>query len=192
MIQSYHLGESDFRGTAYANHPKDLKGCNDVLNITKPEVIAKIHDHYLEANADIIETNTFNANAISLADYEIESSVRDINLAAARLARSRANAYSTPERPRLIAGSVGPTPKSLGVLHGQPGAPTFDEVARAYREQIAALCEGGVDIVLIETVFDTLNCKAALYAARSLFDEQPALERPIWVSMTLEKGRSAR
>ncbi|KAJ4459070.1 putative Methionine synthase [Paratrimastix pyriformis] len=190
MVQGFKLQEADFRGEQYKHHPHDLKGCNDLLCITKPSVIEAIHDQYFEQGADIIETDSFNANSVSLADYQLQDAAYEMNLAAARIARGRAQHWSTPEKPRFVAGSVGPTPKSLSLLQGQPGAVSFDEVAASYKTQIRGLCEGGVDILLVETIFDTLNCKAALYAARSLWDERPELEVPLWISMTPEKGRT--
>lgn len=172
MIQKYSLTESDFQGAAFRNHSCQLRGCNDLLCITRPDVITDIHNRYLAAGADIIETNTFNAQRISLADYRIEDKVRDINLAACRLARAAADEFTkkTPLKPRLVAGSVGPTPKTLSIAYdaNQPGWRPFDRgiLFDAYIEQITALLEGGVDALLIETIFDVENAKVAVDAAR--------------------------
>lgn len=170
MIQQYGLTESDFRGDRFRDIPGMLKGCNDILCLTRPDIIRDIHRKYLEVGADIIETNTFNATSVSLADYRMQSYCREINLEAARLARHLADEYTTknPEHPRWVAGSVGPTNKTCSmspdVSNPAYRALTFDELANAYREQIIALLEGGVDTILIETIFDTLNAKAAIFA----------------------------
>ncbi len=175
MIQRYGLTESDFRGSRFADHPRDLKGNNDLLSLTRPDIIREIHDQYLEAGSDIIETNTFNANRISMADYGMEDLVYQMNIAAARLAVDVADSFTVrdPQRPRFVAGAVGPTNKtaSLSPDVNDPGyrAVTFDELVRAYGEQITGLLDGGVDLVLIETIFDTLNAKAALFAAEEVF-----------------------
>lgn len=172
MIQKYALQEKDFRGMMFEDHSCELKGCNDLLCITRPDVISDIHRKYLAAGADIIETNTFNAQRISLADYRIEDKVRDINLAACRLAREAADEFTkkTPEKPRLVAGSVGPTPKILTITGdtSQPGWRPFNKeiLLEAYCEQIQALLEGGIDVLLIETIFDVENAKVAIEAAR--------------------------
>ncbi|HIZ90966.1 MAG TPA: methionine synthase [Candidatus Bacteroides merdavium] len=169
MIQQYNLTESDFRGERFRNIPGQMKGNNDLLCLARPDVVSDIHRKYLAAGADIIETNSFNATRISQADYHVEHCVRDINLAAARLARQAADAFSTAEKPRFVAGSVGPTNKTCSmspdVSNPAYRALTFDVLADAYCEQMKALLEGGVDALLIETIFDTLNAKAALYAA---------------------------
>lgn len=170
MIQQYGLTESDFRGDRFRDIPGMLKGCNDILCLTRPDIIRDIHRKYLEVGADIIETNTFNATSVSLADYRMQSYCREINLEAARLARHLADEYTAknPEHPRWVAGSVGPTNKTCSmspdVSNPAYRALTFDELANAYREQIIALLEGGVDTILIETIFDTLNAKAAIFA----------------------------
>lgn len=172
MIQKYSLQEEDFGGTVFKRHSCGLKGCNDLLCITRPDVITDIHNKYLAAGADIIETNTFNAQRISLADYRIEDKVREINLAACRLARDAADEFTrkTPAKPRLVAGSVGPTPKTLSIAAdaNQPGWRPFsrDILFDAYLEQMTALLDGGVDVILIETIFDIENAKVALEAAR--------------------------
>ncbi len=171
MFQARHLSEADFRGERFAGLPGMQKGNNDLLSLTRPDVVADIHRRYLAAGADIIETNTFNAQRISLSDYGCEHLVREINVAAARLAREAADAASalTPEKPRFVAGSVGPTNKSCAIATdvADPAsrALTFDVLTEAYTEQIEALIEGGVDALLIETIFDTLNAKAAICAA---------------------------
>mgnify|MGYP000878433355 CR=1 FL=1 len=168
MIQRAGLAEADFRGERFADHPVDLKGANDVLVLTRPDVVASIHEAYLRAGADIVETNTFNATRIGLAEYRLDGAIADINREAARLARAVADRYATPERPRWVAGAIGPTNKTLSLSPRveDPGyrEVTFDQVYEAYLEQATALVEGGVDLLLVETVFDTLMAKAALQA----------------------------
>jgi 5-methyltetrahydrofolate--homocysteine methyltransferase len=185
MIQSYPLGEDDFRGELLRDHPRDLRGNNDLLCLTRPDVIGEIHRAYLAAGADLIETNTFNAQAISQADYGTAHLVASINLAAARIARAAADAYATPERPRFVVGSIGPTNRTASISPdvNDPGFRnvTFTDLTTAYREQAAALLEGGVDALMVETVFDTLNCKAALFAIDDLAGE---LGRPIPVMVS--------
>ncbi|MBR4999591.1 MAG: homocysteine S-methyltransferase family protein, partial [Rikenellaceae bacterium] len=188
MIQAAALTESQFRADLFANHDVNLTGCNDVLNLTQPEVIESIHSRYLEAGADIIETNTFNSNSISLSDYRLENSVYELNLAGARIARRVADQFSIEQRPRFVAGSIGPTSKmcsmSPDVNAPEYRAVTFDQLVETYTEQIRGLVDGGVDILLIETVFDTLNCKAAIFAAMQL-SESRGFELPIMVSATI-------
>lgn len=173
MIQQYNLSEADFRGERFKDIPGQLKGNNDMLCLTRPDVIEEIHRKYLGAGADIIETNTFNATSVSMADYHMQPYCREINLAAARLARKVADEFTakTPGKPRFVAGSVGPTNKTCSMSPdvNNPAfrALTFDELADAYREQMEALLEGGVDAILIETIFDTLNAKAAILAAET-------------------------
>ncbi len=173
MIQQYNLSEADFRGERFKDIPGQLKGNNDMLCLMRPDVIEEIHRKYLEAGADIIETNTFNATSVSMADYHMQPYCREINLAAARLARKVADEFTakTPGKPRFVAGSVGPTNKTCSMSPdvNNPAfrALTFDELADAYREQMEALLEGGVDAILIETIFDTLNAKAAILAAET-------------------------
>lgn len=173
MIQQYNLSEADFRGERFKDIPGQLKGNNDMLCLTRPDVIEEIHRKYLEAGADIIETNTFNATSVSMADYHMQPYCREINLAAVRLARKVADEFTakTPGKPRFVAGSVGPTNKTCSMSPdvNNPAfrALTFDELADAYREQMEALLEGGVDAILIETIFDTLNAKAAILAAET-------------------------
>ncbi len=197
MIQHYGLAEADFRGERFREVPGLMAGNNDLLCLTRPDVVCDIHRRYLSAGADIIETNTFNAQRISMADYHMEEYCREINLAAARMARTLADEFTarTPEKPRFVAGSVGPTNKtcSMGPDVNNPAfrALAFDELAAAYREQMEALLEGGVDALLIETVFDTLNAKAALHAAE---DAMQAVGRrvPLMLSVTVsdKSGRT--
>ena len=193
MIQRRGLTEADFRGTRFAQSPVPLKGNNDLLCLTRPDVVEDIHRRYLEAGADIIETNTFNATRISQADYHTEGCVRDINLQAARLARSLADEYTrrTPEKPRYVAGSVGPTNKTLSlspdVNNPALRSLAFDPLAEAYLEQMAALLEGGVDALLVETIFDTLNAKAAIRAAREAM-ERTGRTVPLMLSVTVSEG----
>jgi 5-methyltetrahydrofolate--homocysteine methyltransferase len=172
MIQRHALTEADFRGERFASHPKDLKGNNDLLVLTRPDVIRTIHDAYLAAGADILETNTFGATSIAQEDYGLAHVAHDMNLAAARIAREAADAASTPEWPRFVAGALGPTPRTASISPdvNDPGARnvSFDELRAAYREQAQALLEGGVDLFLVETIFDTLNAKAAIFALDEL------------------------
>ncbi len=193
MIQGYHLGEADFRGPAACglhDHPLDLAGDNDVLSLTQPQVVRAIHDAYLEAGADIIETNTFNATAIAQGDYRLEGRVREINRAAAAIARECADAWTarTPDKPRFVAGALGPTNRTASISPdvNDPGARnvTFDALVTSYREAIEGLADGGVDLFLVETVFDTLNAKAALFALESFFDDQ-GRRWPVIVSGTI-------
>ena len=175
MIQQYNLREEDFRGARFATHDYDLKGCNDVLSLTCPVVIRDIHRKYLDAGADIIETNTFNAQAISLSDYGLEAHVRDINLSAAAIARQCAQEYSTADKPRYVAGSIGPTNRTSSISTGN-GLPLDKTLLRkAYEEQIRALAVGGVDVLLIETIFDVENARIAIDAARSTAPELPLM-----------------
>ena len=190
MIQQYNLSEADFRGERFKDLPGLLKGNNDMLYLTRPDVIEEIHRKYLEAGADIIETNTFNATAVSMADYHMQAYCREINLAAARLARKIADEYTarTPEKPRFVAGSVGPTNKTCSMSPdvNNPAfrALTFDELSEAYREQMEALLEGGVDAILIETIFDTLNAKAAVLAAETAM-QNLGRKVPLMLSVTV-------
>ena len=194
MIQRYGLNEQDFRGSLFPDSAVELKGNNDLLCLTAPHLIDEIHRAYLEAGADIIETNSFNANAISMADYRLESQVKEINRAAARIARKAADDYSTPDKPRFVAGSIGPTNKSCSMSPDMENPALrnldFDTLATAYREQITALIEGGVDLLLIETIFDTLNAKAALFAAQESM-KATGRELPVMLSVTVtESGRT--
>jgi 5-methyltetrahydrofolate--homocysteine methyltransferase len=194
MLQRKGLTEEDFRGDRFKAHNHPLKGDNDLLCLTRPDIIADLHDEYFAAGADIASTNTFNATSISQSDYALEAAVTDINLAAARLAREAADRASTPERPRWVAGSIGPLNRTLSISPdvNDPAkrAVTFDQVYAAYREQVTALHEGGIDIFLVETIFDTLNAKAALKAILDLQDDgyEPL---PIWISGTIT-DRSGR
>ncbi len=188
MIQSYKLDEEGFRGGRTFNH--DQKGNNDLLNLTRPDVVGEICNAYLDAGADIVATNTFNSNSISLSDYGITGMAREINVAAAKLTRACADAATArdPAKPRFVAGALGPTNKTLSVSPkvSDPGfrAVTFDEVKDMYREQIDGLLDGGVDFILVETVFDTLNAKAALVAVDEAGEARGEV-LPVMVSMTL-------
>jgi 5-methyltetrahydrofolate--homocysteine methyltransferase len=188
QIQTYGLSEADFRGERFANHPRDLKGASDVLAITNPKVLDEVHRKYLAAGADIIETNTFNAQAISFADYDLQPYVYEINKAAAQICRKAADEYSTQEKPRFVAGAMGPTNRtaSLSPDVNNPGfrGVTFDELVDAYYEQARGLVDGGVDILLPETTFDTLNVKAALFAIQKLFDDT-GVRLPVIASITI-------
>ncbi len=190
MIQGYNLTEDDYRGERFISHPLDLKGNNDLLSLTRPDVIREIHEAYLEAGSDIIETNTFNATSISQADYQTESAVYDINYESARIAAEAAMKYSekTPGKPRFVAGSIGPTNKttSLSPDVNDPGfrAISFDEMKTAYKEQVHGLVEGGADLLLVETVFDTLNAKAALMGIEEFLSEM-GKRIPVMVSGTI-------
>ena len=190
MIQRYQLTEDDFRGERFKNHPADLKGNNDLLNLTRPDVIKAIHAEYLNAGADIIETNTFSTQRISLADYHMEELAYEMSYEGARLAREAADDFNikTPEKPRFVAGAVGPTNRtaSLSPDVNDPGyrAVTFDDLAEAYYEQVRGLVDGGSDLLLIETIFDTLNAKAALFAVQR-YENESGKKLPIMISGTI-------
>ncbi|MFL6244638.1 MAG: methionine synthase [Thermoanaerobaculia bacterium] len=188
QIQTYGLDESAFRGARFVHHPRDLKGASDVLAITNPDVLAAVHRQYLEAGADIIETNTFNAQAISFADYDLQPYVYEINKAAAEICRKAADDFSTPDKPRFVAGSMGPTNRtaSLSPDVNRPGfrGVSFDELVEAYYEQVRGLVDGGVDILLPETTFDTLNLKAALFAIEKYFADT-GITLPVIASITI-------
>ena len=190
MIQRHKFEEEDYRGQEFKNWPSDLKGNNDLLSLTQPEIIKDIHRAYFNAGADIVETNTFNSNTISMADYGMEELVYRINVESAQLAKAAADEVTAknPDKPRFVAGSVGPTNRtaSLSPDVNRPGfrAIDFDELATAYAEQIEALIEGGIDLILIETVFDTLNAKAALFACEQVF-EKIGRKLPIMISGTI-------
>jgi 5-methyltetrahydrofolate--homocysteine methyltransferase len=188
MIQRYKLGEADYRGPRFADFPHDVKGNNELLSLTRPDVIAEIHAQYLEAGADLIETNTFGATTIAQSDYRMADLAREMNLASARLAREQADRFSTPDRPRFVAGALGPQPKTASISPdvNDPGARnvTFEELRAAYLDQVEALVEGGVDVLLVETVFDTLNAKAALFAIDEYF-EASGRRLPIMISGTV-------
>lgn len=191
MIQRHQLTEADFRGDRFKDHPKDVKGNNDLLSLTQPEVIKDIHREYLSAGSDIIETNTFSSTSIAQADYGMESLAYELNVAAARLAKEAAEEFTAqnPDKPRFVAGAIGPTNKTLSLSPdvSNPGyrAVTFDEVAQAYYEQVHGLSDGGADMLLIETIFDTLNAKAAIYAIKKYFRESGKPELPIMISGTI-------
>ncbi len=197
MIQGYKLNESDFRGSQFSEHPDDLKGNNDLLCITQPDIIREIHSNFLKSGADILETNTFNANPISQKDYNLEDYSYEINLAAAKVAREAADEFtkSNPDKPRFVAGAIGPTNVTLSLSPDveDPGyrAVTFDQLAAAYSEQIRGLMDGGVDVLLVETVFDTLNCKAAIYAIHQYY-RKVGKQLPIMISGTIvdQSGRT--
>ncbi len=190
MIQRYHLEENDFRNDALKSHPLPLKGNNDLLALTRPELLREIHDAYFQAGADIAETNTFSSTRIAQADYGLEDYVYQLNFESARIARESADAFTEahPAKPRYVAGSIGPTNRtaSLSPDVNNPGyrAIDFEQLQAAYREQIQGLLDGGVDALLIETVFDTLNAKAALFAAMEEMDAR-GVEVPLMVSGTI-------
>ncbi len=188
MLQEYRLDEAGYRGARFADWGQPLKGNNDLLNLTQPQIVEEIHAKYFAAGADIVETNTFNAQTVSMADYGMETLVRELNLAGAQLARKAADAYSTPDKPRFVAGAIGPTNRTLSLSPdvNRPAyrAITFDELATAYQEQAEALLEGGVDVLLVETIFDTLNAKAALFAIQDAF-AATGKEVPIMISGTI-------
>jgi 5-methyltetrahydrofolate--homocysteine methyltransferase len=195
MIQKFKLEEQDYRGDRFEDWSSPLKGMNDLLVLTKPNLIKGIHNEYLEAGADIIETNNFNATASDLARYGLQDLAYEINLCAAKLARDCADAYSTKDKPRFVAGVLGPNQKtaSVSVDVSDPGARaiSFDELVADYSLAVTALIEGGADIILIETIFDTLNAKAAVFAVKTVF-EQKRTELPIMISGTItdQSGRT--
>ena len=191
MIQRHKLEEKDYRGERFTNWHTDVKGNNDLLSITQPHIVEEIHKQYLEAGADIIETNTFSSTSIAQADYDMQSLAYELNVASAKCARAAADEYTAkdPAKPRFVAGAIGPLNKTLSLSPdvNNPGyrAVTFDEVAAAYTEQIKGLVDGGVDIILIETIFDTLNAKAAIYATKNFFRKNKIAELPIMISGTI-------
>lgn len=190
MIQRHKLEEADYRGERFSDWTSDIKGNNDLLVLTQPDLIYDIHCQYLAAGADILETNTFNATSISMADYDMQSLAREINVAAAQLARKAADAFSakTPDKPRFVAGVLGPTNRTASISPdvNDPGKRnvTFDQLVEAYSEAVEGLIEGGVDLLLVETVFDTLNAKAALFAIEQVFHDQK-VTLPVMVSGTI-------
>ncbi|MBE0435415.1 MAG: homocysteine S-methyltransferase family protein, partial [Methylomicrobium sp.] len=190
MIQSYKLEEKDYRGKRFSDWAVDLKGNNDLLSLTQPDIIKAIHCAYLDVGCDIIETNTFNATQIAMADYQMESLAYEINLESARIARQAADEYSqkTPEKPRFVAGILGPTNRTASMSPdvNDPGFRNidFDTLVEAYTEAIRGLIDGGVDIILIETVFDTLNAKAAIFAVDQYF-EAIGYKLPVMISGTI-------
>ena len=190
MLQAYKFEEADFRGERFQDHPVPLQGNNDLLSLTQPEAIADIHSKYLEVGADIIETNTFSGTTIAMADYQMEDLVYELNYVSVKIAREVADEYTqkTPNKPRFVAGSIGPTNKTASMSPdvNDPGyrAVTFDELVEAYRQQAEALLDGGADILLVETIFDTLNAKAALFAIDQVREERQS-DVPIMVSGTI-------
>ncbi|NDV91815.1 5-methyltetrahydrofolate--homocysteine methyltransferase [Alteromonas sp. 345S023] len=190
MIQEHKLEEEDYRGTQFADWHCDVKGNNDLLSVTQPDIIYNIHCDYFAAGADIVETNTFNATTIAMADYDMQTLSRDINLAAAKVARKAADAFTakTPEKPRFVAGVLGPTNRTASISPdvNDPGKRnvTFDELVEAYTESTEALIEGGVDLIMLETIFDTLNAKAAAYAVEGVF-EKLGVSLPVMISGTI-------
>jgi 5-methyltetrahydrofolate--homocysteine methyltransferase len=190
MVQGYKLGEADYRGERFAEWHRDLKGNNDLLVLTQPDIVREIHGKYLEAGADLIETNTFNAQRISMADYGMESLSYELNVEAARLARAATDEWTakTPDKPRFVAGALGPTNRTASISPdvNDPAARnvTYDELVEAYLEQARGLVDGGADILLIETIFDTLNAKAAIFACKTLFEAR-GQDWPIIISGTI-------
>ena len=194
MIQRYKLNEADYRGLRFKDWPTDLKGNNDLLCLTQPQIIKEIHKQYLEAGADIIETNTFNAQRVSLADYQMQDLAYEINFAAAKIARQAVEEFAhvsplTPHDSKFVAGAIGPMNKTLSLSPdvNNPGyrALTFDEAMNAYYEQVKGLVEGGADLLLIETIFDTLNAKAAIFAIKRYFRDTRQNELPVMISGTI-------
>lgn len=190
MLQAYKFDEADFRGQRFKDHPVPLQGNNDLLSLTQPQAIADIHRKYLEVGADIIETNTFSGTTIAMADYQTEDLVYELNFESARIAKRVADEFTqqNPDKPRFVAGSIGPTNKTASMSPdvNDPGyrAVTFDELVVAYRQQAESLLDGGADILLVETIFDTLNAKAALYAIDQVREARD-IEIPIMVSGTI-------
>ncbi|TAM18947.1 MAG: methionine synthase [Candidimonas sp.] len=188
MIQQYKLSEIEFRGTRFADHGKDVKGNNELLSLVRPDIILDIHKQYLEAGADVIETNTFGATTVALGDYDLGELAYELNLESAKLARAACDAYSTEDRPRFVAGALGPQPKTASISPdvNDPGARnvSFEELRVAYTEQMNGLLDGGIDLVLIETIFDTLNAKAAIFAVESVFEER-GVRLPVMISGTV-------
>jgi 5-methyltetrahydrofolate--homocysteine methyltransferase len=188
MIQRFKLNEAQYRGERFKDFHKDVKGNNELLSLTRPEVIRDIHESYLAAGADLIETNTFGATSVAQADYDMADLAREMNLASAKLAREACDKYSTPDKPRFVVGALGPTPKTASISPdvNDPGARnvSFEALRAAYLEQVQALVEGGADLLLVETIFDTLNAKAALFAIDEYF-EQSGERLPIIISGTV-------
>ena len=190
MIQQYKFNESDYRGSQFNDHPCSVQGNNDLLSITQPDAISTIHEKYLEVGADIIETNTFSSTSIGMADYSMESIVYDLNFESAKIAKIAAQKFTdlNPDKPRFVAGSIGPTNRTASMSPdvNDPGyrAVTFDDLVESYSEQVNALIDGGVDILLVETVFDTLNAKAALFAIDVILEKRE-LKLPIMLSGTI-------
>ena len=188
MIQRFKLSEAQYRGTRFKDFHRDIKGNNELLSLTRPDIIEDVHEGYLAAGADMIETNTFGATSIAQDDYDMADLVHEMNLTSARLARVAADHYSTPDKPRFVCGALGPTPKTASISPdvNDPSARnvTFEQLSQAYLAQIEALGEGGVDALLVETIFDTLNAKAALFAIDTFF-EQSGERLPVIISGTV-------
>jgi len=195
MIQKLNLQEEDYRGELFKNHSLELKGNNELLSLTKPNIIKNIHRDFLRAGADIIETNTFSANSISQNDYKLSDYVKELNVQSIRLAKEAAKEFSTPDKPRFVAGSIGPTNKTASispdVMNPAYRNITFDDLVKTYKEQATILADEGVDIFLIETIFDTLNAKAAIYAIKQVLAKKN-INIPIMISVTLsdKSGRT--
>jgi methionine synthase I (cobalamin-dependent) len=194
MIQRYGLSEEDFRGDRLRDHPKDVKGNNDLLILTRPDVIREIHEQYLAAGADIIETNTFSSTSVVQADYALEPLAYELNYQGARIAKAACGKFSTADRPRFVAGSIGPANRTLSISPdvNDPAfrATTFDALSAAYEEQVRGLVDGGADILLLETIFDTLNAKAGIFAVENVF-AQTGVRLPVMISFTIT-DRSGR
>jgi 5-methyltetrahydrofolate--homocysteine methyltransferase len=190
MLQRYNFSEEDFRGERFANFPHSLKGNNDLLSLTQPQAIGSIHAQYFEAGADIVETNTFSGTTIGMADYHLEDLVYELNFESAKIARKVADEFTAknPDQPRFVAGSIGPTNRTASMSPdvNDPGfrAVSFDDLRIAYKQQVEALIDGGVDLLLVETIFDTLNAKAALFAIEEVKEERK-MDIPIMVSGTI-------
>ncbi|NRD24401.1 homocysteine S-methyltransferase family protein [Winogradskyella litoriviva] len=190
MLQQYNFSEKDFRGERFKDYPSPLKGNNDLLSITQPKAIAEIHAKYFEAGADIVETNTFSGTTIAMADYDMEDLVYELNYESAKIAKDVADKFTkeNPEKPRFVAGSIGPTNRTASlspdVNRPEYRAITFNELRVAYKQQVEALIDGGVDMLLVETIFDTLNAKAALFAIEEVKEERH-IDIPIMVSGTI-------
>ena len=195
MLQKSHLTEDDYRGERFKNHKSELKGNNELLSITQPEIIKDVHRAFLKAGADIIESNTFSANSISQKDYDLSDYVKELNVQSVKIAKEVAEEYSTPEKPRFVAASIGPTNKTASispdVMNPAFRDVTFDELVATYKEQVEILADCDVDIFLIETIFDTLNAKAAIYAIKQVLQEKNK-DIPIMLSVTLsdKSGRT--
>ena len=188
MIQRFRLSEAQYRGERFRDFHRDVKGNNELLSLTRPDVIGAIHEQYLAAGADLIETNTFGATSVAQADYDMADLAREMNVASARLARAACDKFSTPDHPRFVAGALGPTPKTASISPdvNDPGARNvdFEALRAAYHEQVEGLVEGGADVLLVETIFDTLNAKAALFAIDEFF-EKSGERLPVMISGTV-------